>query len=1477
MNSVFFDTVRPLAAAALALGVATTANATAYYWKGGSSWADYGTLSNWSTESADGADAAVLPGSADGVNQQSCYFDMGGGEYTLGSKTEGSGGGAGQFRVQNGTLHISSSASVQNAGGHVLDGGRLVIDGNATLTIGVWNGSTCGFSVDDGGVLQVDGKLDMWNGQVTVNSGGTFILNGKARFTGGGARAARIIIQGGNAIVTNGFSNTTSTSADTPLTLRQTSGSLTLGGDIYSTGNLSTVFEVSGGSIHVVSDCAVRAATATMSGSSLALEIDDGVSFDLSGVTITVGTITKTGAGDFTYMPGNMPNAIVVNAGGLALATANTSYDISSVTFAAGTKLKLGATGITLSSWDASFANATIEAVPGFAPANGSTVFTCADASIVEAAAAGLNATLPAGITVSVSGNSLVAETHYTFNSTTVTDMSDPDGWLEGAVGIAGQPIIISGSGVAPVMDEDTPAYASISVEDGASLTVAGERDIPATTLAAGTGLNIAKGNRIFEEVSYDGYVLKTDTLVGTMDPSRSITELTNIAGLIGGSAWAATLKGTPYSRVDVSELDNGAKLQVQFKQWESNNAGSYMKCVVVELRKDSSGNIYAKAVRAAYRQNNPDYDYDFMTGSDYNNANVATTDAEGNYGVKGLSFISPVSASASSYATQYYDGTLPLTATVVGVMDSSAGITTLTNFTGTMAGAWSGHGSVQKTLAKSVDGGASLLVQFKVIDGTSTKCAIARFTNVDGTIYAQAVAGRYLSGQQDIDHDFVNADGSYNGTQAPAAGADSGQGYGVKDFSFDAPRNMIAGATRVTATGNLTTTGSGSVTVDVANGCVLDLSGVDVATSATLVKTGSGMIVFGDELPSALQVNAGVLAVQPYVEYNTNGVALAASVSIMVAIDGTYKQAFAVAGQNGGTTYMTGETYIGVGGWDTIANWLGGVLPGASATAHIHGDATVLTLDAVPTTMPSSIVVGYGATLRTAADVTFTAMTLDGNSMLDVSSGTATMASSIACNALADGEDVTLPILSVQAGATLQVPGGTKFKNVDMRLFGKIKGTSDGKLYFGHAGAGETSYIAVCMTNNVVETLGGAYDYGASYFACPDAGGTVIVVRPMELKSPVFTRNQYNGINIGVNNPVSAPFEAIFDEFTFAYCARCRFGGGATVTFRNSALSRNANTSLSGQGGWDVTDGAKVIFDNTTHFYEYPDGNSVNWSPAETGAECFILTNSTVMWSRPNGNNNGKMTVYDSFYDCAYDAYAPANNATLPDLFKGLGVLDIPVGFFCGIRAKDHVTWGANDDAPERICKIDSGMRFAGGGDLVVSNAVSGRRFEVTMQSGDNSCTGTVSVASPEGFDAKLLFADGANWAGTVVAGNISLTNLTDGVAAAAVSFGALDLAAGESFPLRVWAHSGPQTNDVINVGRYVNGGGELAPLPMDGAEDEKLAGGTNIRVGTIGKASPLPIVPSRWRAVRAPIEGDDANDELILKVRVGLTIIVQ
>ena len=714
----------------------------------------------------------------------------------------------------------------------------------------------------------------------------------------------------------------------------------------------------------------------------------------------------------------------------------------------------------------------------------------------------------------------------------------------------------------------------------------------------------------------------------------------------------------------------------------------------------------------------------------------------------------------------------------------------------------------------------------------------------------------------------------------------------------------------------------SASVTLDVASGTTFSAANFNADSTSTIVKNGGGTFAFAPTT-APITVNDGAIGLSSAATYDLSNISLGSGVSASIALTAlgarvdSLPNALAgatfsadLSGASAGTVvfYSTDDTILAKvkddlavsvpAGFELVANgdalslevvsdyifnasgnlissttsWNTGSLPGDNLDVAISGNGVVAEYTGGTIPAWTSIEVKNGATLKISVDCDLPPITLNKDATLEIASGASFLTNGITCVVLTSGGNVTLPKLVVNGGATLNVPANTKFKNIDMRLFGTISETGKGFLYFGHAESGETTYFAMNATNATISTIGSSSTYaqGQLWIACSEVGGAVSVMRRIELNGVTLNVSKYDGMYIGSNNPTSMPFDVLLENITKEYRGYWAFCGAATVTFRGCAFSRPAWQAWSAQGKWNVLDAAKLIYEDTTHFYEYPDGNSVNWSPVASGTECFVLTNSTVMWTRPTGNYNGVMTVFDSFYDCAYDAYAPAQGQTLPDLMKGLGALNIPEGAFCAIRAKDHVTWDANDDATERICKIDSRTKFTGAGDLVVSNSVAGRYFEVTMQSGENTCTGTLTTCSPENFNAKFYFADGANWAGTVVAGNVALTNLTDGASAATATFGTLDLAV--DFPVRVWKTGGVvTTNDVLNVDSYT-GAATIALVEMG----EALVPGDKFVLGKIKSTGGLPKV-GRHFSVKAGVPDENGYCDVTAKYSQGFQVIIR
>ena len=1320
---------------ALCLFAVSSAFGATYYWKGGSSWADYGTLSNWSTESATGVDAESLPGAADSLATQKSYFDLGGKTWEIGIYSPGSGH---RFYFTNGTFRVTKSSEPKGEQTHIYAGATVTCASGVSFCLGCWDANPLNETVHSGGILDYSPSsgINAHNWNLTIEAGGVARLCQK---WWDGLVRTHTIRNSGTLDLSSGFF-ARQNSAGAKFNFTQNTGTLLLGGPFSNSGYANELtLTLSGGTLALAGEASFSATSVTVAeNSSLIIDIPSGVDVDLTPVVFGQGAaITKTGAGDFTYMLGNMPSSLAVNEGGIILDTADTLYDLSDVTFAAGAKVKIGALGITLTSCDSSIASATFDVADGFIPSSGATVLTCADSSVLAQARAGLNASLASvGISVEVSGNSLVAESHYTFNSSAVSDMNDATGWVNGLAAPAGQPALIAGSTTEAVMDNAVPDYASIDVTDGATLTVAATRDFPELMLSAGTKLKVSPMSGTLLQ-SYDTCIPHSSAVVvGTMDPSASMTSLSDFSAKTAGTS--------------------------------------------------------------------------FNSGSD-----------------------------------------------------------------------------ITSILAKSLDDGETLLVQFKKHDDGHVKCAIVKFWQTDGTIYAQLVAARYwTTSASNIGHDFINADGTYNQNSFDMADTDSSRGYSIKQLSFAAP--VSGEPSMVTAAGDFITTGSGSVAVDVAADCVLDLSGVDVTTEAALVKTGAGTIVFGDELPAPLDVQAGVLAVQPYVEYDMTGVTLGQGATVKVAIDGELKPCLATPGQNGTTVYMAGDTYVGVGGWDTLANWVSGELPDASAVVHVYGSETVLTLDAVPAAMPASIAVEGGATLKTATDVSLPTLTLDKQASLSIDSGITTLANGLVGVALVDGGNVTIPALSIMDGAMLSIPGGMNFSNVDIALYGTLYVSSMGKTTFGYAVSGETTYIGFRAEGGKIRLpSGGGYDDRRIGICCPQSGGRVVAVRDIVFKDMPTVGTHFpnwsypDGFHLGVNNPADETFEVMFDNAKWGVDGNLYVYGGAAFRLRNGSSFVNSEE----YGYWNRHAGVKgnghIIVEGGCELRLNAMGNGggtpFDVTVDQPGHEAVTVEDGGIFETfRWNGNangvfssSNGVLRIYNPRYDNDANNWHYVNEP-----FAKLSAVTLANDSCLTLTTRNgSSSTGFKDASGPRVVALANVPIVGNGGSVTLSNA-NVNAFGVVVRSGANTATGSASVTAVDGTGATTLyFANGANWAGMVVAGNVALTNLTDGAAAATATFGSLDLAA--DFPIRVWKSEGVYSADAINVGSFINNGGKISPVMV--SEGEDFAKGDSFVIGKVAKGATLPAVATGWAVKARLIDGDDAYDEIVLKSGVGLQIIVR
>ncbi len=220
--------------------------------------------------------------------------------------------------------------------------------------------------------------------------------------------------------------------------------------------------------------------------------------------------------------------------------------------------------------------------------------------------------------------------------------------------------------------------------------------------------------------------------------------------------------------------------------------------------------------------------------------------------------------------------------------------------------------------------------------------------------------------------------------------------------------------------------------------------------------------------------------------------------------------------------------------------------------------------------------------------------------------------------------------------------------------------------------------------------------------------------------------------------------------------------------------------------------------------------------------------------------------------------------------LFEGVKNIEVPEGKTMWVTATNiwrGSTWWDIVHDWDRVTKF--GPPITGGGNVSVTNALKGTQAKYSMTAiitnSENTATGLATAEPPSEAGAKsyLLFGDGANWAGTVVAnGRVGLTNLTaEAAAPVSVTFGTLLFET--NFPVRLWKGDGVTTNDVINITGGVSGGYGLEPEFMDGYEPQI---GDTFNLGAYPANVALPKLKAghKWRLA---VEERDGATALILR----------
>jgi len=696
---------------------------------------------------------------------------------------------------------------------------------------------------------------------------------------------------------------------------------------------------------------------------------------------------------------------------------------------------------------------------------------------------------------------------------------------------------------------------------------------------------------------------------------------------------------------------------------------------------------------------------------------------------------------------------------------------------------------------------------------------------------------------------------------------------------------------------------------VSVSAGKTCDLSAMTFGSGTSLEKTGAGTLVFGADAPDSLSVSNGAVRLTSAGSLFPSGLALADGVSVSLgavnvtidAVTGYANASFsvdaslleagvgllfssdaafleAVRGKLSLPAGFTAEvadgalvvrrdmsdrntfTSNGEANLSDASRWNVSPVP-ENADVFVSGESTIAVLDA---STPSfhSINVLNGATLKVSgspAALPPIILTYDAK-ILFAAGASLTLAADAVTGVASERQ---IPVFEVATGAVVTVTNNYAFKNVDLRLYGQI--TASGDAYFGTAAADETAHFAMSVIGGKISATG----MNTLCFVSPVSGGTVRVHGKMCFKGITWlpAYQQYWKVKVGYGNPVSEPFTMEFDGcyLDLRGSGDSYIGGAATVSCVNGGglIKPPAWASPGLYSQVYVQDRARLLLDGASYVIFSHSRYWFRFEPAEDGFEQLVLKNGSYLAiHEPNGTKKAVATFEDSYWDviqlCKLDSNFPQitdGRQWMTNTFRGLKAVNVPAGKFVGIRSSESWVYGTEWN---REILLDPDVPITGGGSLIVTNASPGYGMRAIVACTNNTATGEAKACA--GADeTKLVFADGANWAGTVAgSANIAFTNRTDGAAPAKVRFGALRFEG--DMPVRVWKRGANTTNDFIALSLpFAPGTGGFAPVLMEGGPVEP---GDTFTIGTY-PASALPLASGRAFAARNWLLVPKATDD--------------
>ncbi len=488
-------------------------------------WYKWSDVSNWKYADADGTAAFEVPNGENDVIQdtdwggEKSFFDLDGKSWTIGRFYDTK-QATDAYGFTNGTLAVSlpggESAFSKESKLDIYDA-SLIFNKDTVVNIGnnrADNNNTVKmlWSIHKGGLLEINGSAYFRHAKFVIDKDATFRWGNSAVALNANANVDWVVENSGTLDWPNGFRSYYRAWSFRPVIRQYHGGKWILGDSLKYNENIFFRIELHGGTVVATNNVTFelqnseRGAYAKfMPEADIMLSVAENCRLDMATSTTTKvpflyekdengenhTKITYSGGGELALI--DVPYSLDYQGGRIEFAN-NTRTSMGSLKIGSGCSFSVANANMTLETLEDNAGAITIEK-PGLSIAalgegatlSGTFAFETAAFSEGDTLVSTPNAQLRAkiksdaaeafrsfGVTIIEEGESLiVGDSTFVFNSTTITDLNNAEGWPNG-IPAEGCDVTIAGVGVNAVISESlTTSWGSITVQDGATLHVA--------------------------------------------------------------------------------------------------------------------------------------------------------------------------------------------------------------------------------------------------------------------------------------------------------------------------------------------------------------------------------------------------------------------------------------------------------------------------------------------------------------------------------------------------------------------------------------------------------------------------------------------------------------------------------------------------------------------------------------------------------------------------------------------------------------------------------------------------------------------------------------------------------------------------------------------------------------------------------------------------------------------------------------------